>query len=74
LKLHALAQNHNLLLRKPTTHLFLLGMRPCGPSSAWLPTRAACHHSSLLPFRMWRMSPCLKVSPWEGRSSSLLES
>ena len=30
------------------THLFLLGMSPCGPLSAWFPTREACHHSSML--------------------------
>ncbi len=58
----------------PLSYLPLLGMSPRGPSLAWFPTKAACHHSSSLALRRWMMSPCLKERPSEGQSSSLVES
>ena len=42
------------LLRSANISLHTSGMNLCGPLSAWFPTRAACHHLSLLPSRMWR--------------------
>ena len=47
-----------------------------GNESLWtvvsmVPTWAACHHLSLLPFRMWRVSPCLKVRPADGWMPSM---